>query len=91
MSRLLLSHAYVRYLGDLSGGQIIRKRLVKAYDLPGTGDGVRFYIFSDGNGKQADPKEIKELKEWFRGGMDAGVGDDDELKGEWRKHRPCCD
>ncbi|PVF97678.1 hypothetical protein CPB86DRAFT_785633 [Serendipita vermifera] len=79
-SRLLLAHAYVRYLGDLSGGQIIRRRLAKGYDLPGTGEGVRFYIFSDGNGKEADPKEMKELKDWYRSGMDAGVGDDEELK-----------
>ncbi|CAG8728901.1 1121_t:CDS:2, partial [Acaulospora colombiana] len=79
-SGLLLAHAYVRYLGDLSGGQIIRKRIAKAYDLSGTGGGVRFYIFPDGNGKEAGPKEMKELKDWYRSGMDAGVGDDEELK-----------
>ncbi|THH20583.1 hypothetical protein EW146_g797 [Bondarzewia mesenterica] len=29
----LLAHAYVRYLGDLSGGQVVRRRVARAYGL----------------------------------------------------------
>ncbi|KAG8818742.1 hypothetical protein FRC17_010719 [Serendipita sp. 399] len=79
-SGLLLAHAYVRYLGDLSGGQFIRRRIAKVYNLPSNGDGVRFYLFSNGNGEEAGPSEVRELKEWYRDGMNVGVGDDEELK-----------
>jgi len=41
---LLIAHAYVRYLGDLSGGQILAKKLQKYNDLP-EGKGVAFYHF----------------------------------------------
>jgi heme oxygenase len=81
-SRLLLAHAYVRYLGDLSGGQIIRARVAKSYGFPKNGDGVRFYAFHEGKGEpEVGPSEMKALKEWFRAGMDTGVGDDEKLKG----------
>jgi heme oxygenase (biliverdin-producing, ferredoxin) len=79
-SYLFLAHAYVRYLGDLSGGQTIRRQLVKAYKLPQNGDGVRFYTFSSGE-EELSPTEIKELKEWYRNGMNSGVGDDKVRKG----------
>lgn len=39
-----VAHHYIRYLGDLSGGQAIAKLLTRTYGL--TGDGVRFYDFS---------------------------------------------
>lgn len=38
-----VAHHYTRYLGDLSGGQIIRSKLRSIYGL--TSDGVRFYLF----------------------------------------------
>ncbi|KAF9303516.1 hypothetical protein BGZ74_003588 [Mortierella antarctica] len=41
---LLIAHSYVRYLGDLSGGQILAKKLQKYNDLP-EGKGVAFYHF----------------------------------------------
>ncbi|KAG0210572.1 Heme oxygenase 2 [Mortierella sp. GBA30] len=41
---LLIAHSYVRYLGDLSGGQILAKKLQKYNDLP-EGKGVAFYNF----------------------------------------------
>ncbi|KAK3821084.1 MAG: heme oxygenase-domain-containing protein [Benniella sp.] len=41
---LLAAHAYIRYLGDLSGGQILAKRLQKFNDIP-EGQGVSFYQF----------------------------------------------
>jgi heme oxygenase (biliverdin-producing, ferredoxin) len=49
-----VAHHYTRYLGDLSGGQIIRRKLASIYGL--TTDGVRFYIF-DGIDK---PKRFKD-------------------------------
>ena len=44
---LLIAHHYTRYLGDLSGGQILRKMATKAMDLPSTGEGVKFYVFEN--------------------------------------------
>lgn len=41
---LLVAHAYVRYLGDLSGGQVVRRVVERAYALNGD-DGTRFYAF----------------------------------------------
>ena len=38
-----VAHHYVRYLGDLSGGQIIARRLAPVYD----GLGLRFYSFGE--------------------------------------------
>jgi hypothetical protein len=42
---LLLAHAYTRYLGDLSGGQVLRIVAAKAMDLPASGEGTAFYRF----------------------------------------------
>lgn len=41
---LVAAHAYVRYLGDLSGGQILRN-IVERRLAPGPGRGVAFYNF----------------------------------------------
>ncbi|HEX6358236.1 biliverdin-producing heme oxygenase [Actinophytocola sp.] len=49
-----VAHHYTRYLGDLSGGQIVRSKLRTIYGL--TGDGVRFYIFD----RIAKPKVFKD-------------------------------
>ena len=42
---LLLSHAYTRYLGDLSGGRILARVARRALNLKGSNDGLRFYEF----------------------------------------------
>jgi heme oxygenase len=39
----LVSHAYVRYFGDLSGGQILKKLLGKSLSLPA--EALTFYDF----------------------------------------------
>ncbi|KZT12210.1 heme oxygenase [Laetiporus sulphureus 93-53] len=76
----LLAHAYVRYLGDLSGGQIIRNRIVKAYDLT-DGAGVSFFEFKQLDGmERANMGDMKKIKEWYRRQMDKSVGDNRELK-----------
>lgn len=43
---LLVAHQYTRYLGDLAGGQILKKIFIKTYNLSGS-DGVRFYEFEN--------------------------------------------
>jgi len=89
--RKLLAHSYVRYMGDLSGGQITRRNIRKAYGLVDK-QGTTFYGFgvmgSEGKSNQstANMGELKRIKEWFRGGIDAGVGNDIEMKG--RAYRP---
>lgn len=42
----LVAHAYVRYLGDLHGGQLLRERVCTMLGLQGP-DGSRFYDFGD--------------------------------------------
>lgn len=78
----LLAHAYVRYLGDMSGGQFIRRRIAKAYDLDmDRGDGIRFYDFKKlDSSESANMGDLKKIKEWYRDGMDTGIGDDTTLK-----------
>jgi heme oxygenase len=43
---LLVAHAYVRYLGDLNGGQSLRRVVARGLGLQGH-DGTRFYDFGD--------------------------------------------
>ena len=43
---LLVGHHYTRYLGDLSGGQILKNIAQKAMNMDGD-DGLRFYVFDD--------------------------------------------
>nr|WCH56341.1 heme oxygenase [Hypnea sp.] len=43
---LLIAHAYTRYMGDLSGGQILKKIAKSAMGLSGT-DGTAFYDFQN--------------------------------------------
>jgi heme oxygenase (biliverdin-producing, ferredoxin) len=57
-----LAHHYLRYLGDLSGGQIIRRKLARAYGYDR--DGLRFYIFDE------IPKP-KPFKDAYRAKLDA--------------------
>ena len=94
---LLLAHAYVRYLGDLSGGQIIGGRIKRAYGLQGQ-EGIAFYDFSSRgsrSGFESDPsgeggkKRLMDIKDWYRRGMDDGVGDDKDLKGEFGSTLRC--
>ena len=43
---LLAAHAYVRYLGDLSGGQMLDGVIRRSFSLP-TSEGAAFYAFGD--------------------------------------------
>ena len=51
---LLIGHHYSRYIGDLSGGQLLKTITKKAMNLPGN-DGLSFYIFEE----ISDEKEFK--------------------------------
>ena len=44
---LLLSHAYTRFIGDLSGGKILARTAKKALNFKGADSGL-FYEFEDG-------------------------------------------
>ena len=80
----LLAHAYVRYLGDLSGGQTIRRNVARAYCANGSANsdaderGTQFYRFKQlgGSNRPASIGDMKKIKEWFREGMTSGGGDD---------------
>lgn len=53
---LLIAHLYTRYMGDLSGGQILKKIAQNAMNLS-EGQGTHFYEFE----QIADEKEFKKL------------------------------
>lgn len=59
----LLSHAYVRYLGDLSGGRVLGRLVRKRFGLEGE-EGVAFYAFPELD----DPDGFKVR---YREGLDA--------------------
>ncbi|MEL6345107.1 MAG: biliverdin-producing heme oxygenase [Myxococcota bacterium] len=59
----LLSHLYTRYLGDLSGGQIIGERLIRVYGLSDH-RGVQFYDFPQ-------IADTNRMKQHLRSGIDA--------------------
>ncbi len=67
---LLLAHAYVRYLGDLSGGQLLSGIVARSLDLP-PDRGVAFYDFGDADAAAA-------LARSFRHGLAAAVIDDED-------------
>lgn len=60
---LLISHAYTRYMGDLSGGQILKTIAKNAMQLSGD-EGTEFYIFRD-------IKNDKEFKQMYRKALDS--------------------
>ena len=68
---LLVGHHYTRYLGDLSGGQILRNIAEKALDLP-KNEGLHFYDFP----KIEDKKEFKTK---YRAALDALTTDSSKI------------
>ena len=65
---------------------LARRRVAKAYGLE-DGAGLSFYEFrplagTTVAGEGANAGEMKRIKEWYREGMNAGVGDNKELKGD---------
>ncbi|MEO7997515.1 MAG: biliverdin-producing heme oxygenase [Gemmatimonadaceae bacterium] len=60
---LIFAHAYLRYLGDLYGGQIIRRIVVDTFG-EGVDDAISFYKFSN-------IRNLPEFKSEFRDAIDA--------------------
>ncbi|MDP0500718.1 MAG: biliverdin-producing heme oxygenase [Verrucomicrobiota bacterium JB022] len=58
----LLAHLYVRYLGDMSGGQMIGQAIQRQFELPDE-VGLNFYNF-------ADIPDLDAYKEQFRNWID---------------------
>ncbi|MGI5374941.1 heme oxygenase (biliverdin-producing) [Streptomyces sp. CA-251387] len=56
-----VAHHYTRYLGDLSGGQIIRDKAEKTWGFAKKGDGVRFYVFDAIPNPAAFKRSYREL------------------------------
>lgn len=74
-----MAHSYVRYLGDLSGGQYLKRMLVKAYGVDDSA--MTFYEFRKlGGTENANIGDMKKLKEWFKDAMDQGIGEDSHQK-----------
>ena len=64
-----IAHHYTRYLGDLSGGQIIRTLMQRQFGFET--NGVGFYLFD----QIAKPKEFKDV---YRAQLDAVAWSDEE-------------
>ena len=60
---LLVAHAYTRYLGDLSGGQLLKKIAQRAMNLS-SGEGLAFYEFDSIQDEQ-------EFKQNYKKAMDS--------------------
>ncbi|MFB7027532.1 MULTISPECIES: heme oxygenase (biliverdin-producing) [unclassified Streptomyces] len=56
-----VAHHYTRYLGDLSGGQIIRDKAERTWGFARKGDGVRFYVFEEIANPAAFKRAYREL------------------------------
>ncbi|EPH43466.1 biliverdin-producing heme oxygenase [Streptomyces aurantiacus] len=67
-----VAHHYTRYLGDLSGGQIIRGKAEKTWGFDRKGDGVRFYVFEGIPNPAAFKRSYRELLD----GLDVVVPDE---------------
>lgn len=78
---LLVAHAYTRYLGDLSGGQVLKKIAQKALNLPSSGEGLAFFTFpniaSATKFKQLYRSRMNTLEMTLRSG-----------RGSWMRPRP---
>lgn len=64
----LVAHHYTRYLGDLSGGRILRNALDRTFELGGAG--LAFYKF---------PMRAKPFKDSYRARLDALRPDADDI------------
>ena len=69
---LLIAHAYTRYMGDLSGGQILKKIAQSAMQLSGK-EGTAFYDFEN---IQSD----KLFKKHYRNALDNAPIDDSQVE-----------
>ena len=68
---LLVAHAYVRYLGDLSGGQLLKRIVAKNPQIP-PGLGAAFYDFGDADTTQGLIRD-------FRAGLEQIPGSEAQI------------
>jgi heme oxygenase len=57
---LLIAHSYTRYIGDLSGGQILKKIAQQGMNLS-EGQGTAFYEFNDIPDEKAFKRNYREV------------------------------
>jgi heme oxygenase len=76
-----VAHHYTRYLGDLSGGQVIRGTAERLWGFERKGDGVRFYVF-DGIDNPAAYK--RDYRSWLDA-VPAGAEERERIVGECRR------
>jgi len=76
---MLLAHAYTRYLGDLSGGQILARAASKAYGLPAGGRGQAFYHFENVGSGALDVKNYKKGYRMALDGLQLSAPQADEM------------
>lgn len=69
---LLVAHAYVRYLGDLNGGQALRRVVARNLGLAGNA-GTSFYDFGDNATRQ-------QLERVFRAGLESAATHQPDLQ-----------
>ena len=71
----LIAHAYTRYMGDLSGGQALKRVVRSALELP-EGVGTAFYEFA----QIPTIEDKKAFKEKYRQALDSLLIDEDSIK-----------
>ncbi|WCL49237.1 biliverdin-producing heme oxygenase [Leptospira sp. GIMC2001] len=76
---LLIAHSYVRYLGDLSGGQILKKVAARALQLDGAG--LDFYEFPE----IPSPNEFKKVYRETLDSLDLSEDQQNQIVLESRK------
>ncbi|XP_061455210.1 heme oxygenase 2 [Rhineura floridana] len=78
---LLVAHAYTRYMGDLSGGQVLKKVAQRALRLPSTGEGIQFYVFEN----ISNPQQFKQFYRARLNALDLDKGTKERIVGEANK------
>ncbi|XP_060116544.1 heme oxygenase 2 [Heteronotia binoei] len=78
---LLVAHAYTRYMGDLSGGQVLKKVAQRALKLPSTGEGVQFYAFEN----ISNPQQFKQFYRARLNALDLDEGTKERIVQEANK------
>lgn len=82
----LAAHAYVRYLGDLSGGQMLTQRVARQLDLA-DGRGVAFYDFGPAAAVAARAKALRLALDQLARDEDEAVALVDEACAAFLRHR----
>jgi heme oxygenase len=82
---LLAAHAYVRYLGDLSGGQMLDRVVRGALGLSGE-DGARFFAFGDGARVATAKQSLREALDTLPLGADDADAVVDEAGRAFERH-----